>query len=124
MAKLLCYEFLKFGFLPQKEQRLTILKKRLAEKKEEEEECQVAAVAQINSSFNNNVETKVVPSSSNEGLRNRRANGETPGETAGLLATNNPLPIAPATHENLRGITVLRSGPLVRPPEEHVESYL
>lgn len=97
-----------------------MLRKRLAEKKEEEalrrdaqELAEVSgAVAAINSSFNNNFENKVADPQppnvhNNEGLRNRR-NGEEVHDV----------------HNNLRGITVLRSGPMNRPPEEHVESYL
>ena len=86
---------------------------------------EIAAVAEIDSSFNNNVEAKVAPNNEN-GLRNRR-NGE--------ATTSNGEPTTAVTQSavtdlerttSLRGITVLRGQRQngARPPEEHVESYL
>ncbi len=87
-----------------KERSLGILRKRLAEKKVEEEETNGTVVAEINSAFNNNLngarpQTAAVAGEDN-GVRNRR-------QSSGVESA---------------GITVLK--PLLRPQEEHVESYL
>ena len=114
-------------FTLQREQKLGILKAALAQKKDRRRSSaqppEIAAVAEIDSSFNNNVETKVA-SNNDVGLRNRR-NGEatTNGETTIAVAQSAVTDLERTT--SLRGITVLRGQTLnARPPDEHVESYL
>ena len=85
---------------------------------------EISAVAEIDSSFNNNVEAKVAPN--NEiGLRNRR-NGEATGNGEPTTAVAQSAVTDLERTTSLRGITVLRSQRQngARPPEEHVESYL
>ena len=113
-------------FTLQKEQKLGILKAAIAQKKERRRSSaqpEIAAVAEIDSSFNNNVETKVAPSN-DVGLRNRR-NGEatTNGEATNTVTQSAVTDLERTT--SLRGITVLRGQTQnPRPPDEHVESYL
>merc|ERR1719412_449894 len=93
----------------EREQKLGILKAALAQKKDilrQSIQPEISAVAEIDSSFNNNVEAKVAPNNEN-GLRNRR-NGE--------ATTSNGEPTTAVTQSavtdlerttSLRGITVL-----------------
>ena len=96
-------------FTLQKEQKLGILKAAIAQKKERRRSSaqpEIAAVAEIDSSFNNNVETKVAPNN-DVGLRNRR-NGEatTNGEATNTVTQSAVTDLERTT--SLRGITVLR----------------
>ena len=113
-------------FILQRQQKMGILKAAIAQKKDRRRSSaqpEIAAVAEIDSSFNNNVETKVA-SNNDVGLRNRR-NGEatTNGETTIAVAQSAVTDLERTT--SLRGITVLRGQTQnARPPDEHVESYL
>jgi len=119
----------------ERQEKMAILKAALeAQKKDtqlqinQQPEIGMAAVAEIDSSFNNNVEAKhVAPNGHEVGLRNRR-NGEATTNGHGETTNNTVAQSAVTDLErttSLRGITVLRSqGQNARPPDEHVESYL
>jgi hypothetical protein len=130
----------------QKEQRLTILKQRLADKKAEEaikmKECSGVMIVSATvvpttqeqtpaaATFNNNCEAKVVEVSS-DGLRNRthlvmRSQGHDEAAAADDGAAVQSAVSDLERTASLRGITVLRGHVPKRTDygDDHVESYL